>query len=343
MEWQKYINLNAVKDWMDQQGLGRGAIESPHLLTGGTQNFLLHFKRDCREYVLRRPPAHLRKNSNSTMLRESRILAALAGSDVPHPGLIASCADENVIGACFYLMEPVDGFNPTGKLSAYHQAPEVQRRMGFALVDAIAALGAIDYKSVGLEDFGRPDGFIDRQVPRWRGQLESYCEHENWPGPSSLPGVEELTLWLERNKPSDLQPGIFHGDFHFGNVMYRHDSPELAAIVDWELSSIGDPLIDLGWLMSGWPLDDGETFDAVSPWNGFPTLDEMIARYGERSGRNLDHLTWYGVLACFKLGTILEGTFARACAGKAPKETGEQLHGYSLRLFKRGLSFIARA
>ena len=343
MAWQEHIDLGAVSTWMDEQGLGRGQIEFPHLLTGGTQNFLLRFKRDGRDYVLRRPPAHLRKNSNETMTRESRVLAALTGSEVPHPAFIACCNDESVIGARFYLMEPVDGFNPTGELPAYNKSAEAQRRMGFALVDAIAELGMIDYKSVGLEDFGRPDGFIDRQVPRWRSQLESYTEHDNWPGPSSLPGVEELTSWLERNKPTSFRAGIFHGDFHFGNVMYKHDSPELAAIVDWELSSIGDPLIDLGWLMAGWPPKRGETFDAVSPWIGFPGLDELISRYGQRSGRNLDDVMWYGVLACFKLGTILEGTFARACAGKAPKETGDQLHGYPIRLFERGLAFMAKA
>lgn len=343
MDWQKHIDTEAVATWMDDQGLGRGPIQAPKLLTGGTQNFLLHFTRDGRDYVLRRPPAHLRKNSNETMTRESRVLAALVGSNVPHPGFIAACSDDNVIGARFYLMEPVNGFNPTGELSAYHKTPEVQRRMGFALVDAIAELGAIDYKSVGLVGFGRPEGFIDRQVPRWRGQLEGYAEHDNWPGPSSLPGVDELTRWLENNKPTDFQPGIFHGDFHFGNVMYRHDSPELAALVDWELSSIGDPLIDLGWLMAGWPLGDENALVPVSPWIGFPTLDELIARYGEQSGRNLDEVAWYGVLACFKLGTILEGTYARACVGKAPKETGDQLHGYTIGLFERGLSFIAKS
>lgn len=346
MDWKNQINLEALEGWMDAQNLGRGRIEDPHLLTGGTQNYLLRFTRDNRDYVLRRPPKHLRKNSNETMLREARVLEALEGSKVPHPGFIAACADESIIGACFYLMEPVEGFNPAEGLLQFHQSdPDIRRRMGFAMVDAIVELSALDYKAVGLEGFGKPEGFLERQVPRWRAQLESYNEIKEWPGPEGLPGVEKIARWLEDNKPTDYRPGIFHGDFHLANVMFCNDSPELAALVDWELSSIGDPLIDLGWLIAGWPdPEDGNTLtNLVEPWDGFPTIEEMIERYGERSGRSLDAAPWFGVLGCFKLGVILEGTYARASAGKAPQETGDYLHGVTLNLFKRAQKVITNA
>lgn len=346
MDWQEHINIAALRSWMDQQGLGSGHIESPHLLTGGTQNFLLHFRRDERGYVLRRPPAHLRKNSNEAMLREARVLGALSGSNVPHPGLIAVCEDASVIGACFFLMEPIEGFNPSTGLLDYHKSnPGIRHRMGFSLVDAITELAAIDYKAVGLEGFGRPEGFVERQAPRWRNQLEGYSKHKGWPGSSQLPGVDVITNWLEENKPTDFETGIFHGDVHLANVMYRNDSAELAALIDWELSSIGDPLMDLGWLMAAWPdpaSEDGLDLYGIRPWEGFPTIEELIARYAERSGRNLDNVSWYGVLGCFKLGTILEGTYARACAGLAPKETGEQLHNSAVALFKRGLWYAGK-
>ena len=344
MDWQKYIDVERLKSWMDGQGIGSGEFEAPHLLAGGTQNILLRFTRNGQTYVLRRPPIHLRPNSNKTMKREAQALRALAGSKVPHPRFIALCDDVEIIGACFYLMESVDGFNPSQGLLALHQSdPEIRRRMGFAMVDAIAELASVDYVAAGLKDFGKPDGFIDRQVPRWRSQLESYNEYDNWPGQSKLPHVNEIADWLEANKPNSFQAGIFHGDFHFANVMFQNNSAELAAIIDWELCSIGDPMIDLGWLIAGWPDPKTEhTLDlnVLSPWDGFPTIDELIARYGERTGRELSDAPWYGVLACFKLAVILEGTFARACSGVAPRDVGEHLHDLAIRLFRRAFRMI---
>lgn len=337
-DWDDVINLTKLGDWLTEQGFGRAPIENAALLAGGTQNFLLRFHHNGRDFVLRRPPRHLRPNSSETMRREARVLAAIADTDVPHAKLIAACGDEEVIGAAFYLMEPVDGFNPTTGLPEFHAAdPKVRRRMGFALVEGIAALGQVDYRAVGLEGFGKPDGFLDRQVGRWQSQLEGYASFDAWPGAAALPGVDRVANWLSDHVPTSFQPGIIHGDYHLANVMYHPDTPELAAIVDWELSTIGDPLLDLGWLMATWPAPDGAGLGAVgtTPWAGFPLIEEMISHYGDRSTRSLEAISWYGVLACFKLGIILEGTYARACAGKAPKEIGDQLHATTLGLFKR--------
>lgn len=336
--------LSAVADWMRKEGLGNGEISNLQRLTGGTQNILLRFSSAGRDYVLRRPPEHPRPESNRTMQREATVLRALAGSDVPHPGFIALCEDHDVLGVTFYLMDPVEGFNPVSGLPDLHAgSPEIQHRMGLALVEGIAALGALDYRDVGLEDFGRPEGYLQRQVARWMSQLEGYSKVAEWPGPQSLPCVDQVARWLEDNQPSEFEPGIMHGDYHLANVMYRSDGPELAAIVDWELATIGDPLIDLGWLLATWPDPaESEHLVSVKPWLGFPTADELITHYGARSTRDLSAIAWYAVLACFKLGILLEGTHARACAGKAPRETGDKLHGRAVRLFERAGRWLSQ-
>lgn len=333
------VDLAVLTAFMDANGLGAGPLENLTVLTGGTQNILLRFTRSGRAFVLRRPPPKLRANSNETMRREARVLAALAGSDVPHPGLIAACPEETMDGAAFYLMEPIDGFNPTVGLPALHAGdPAVRRRMGFALVDGIVALSRIDIAAVGLETLGKTEGWLERQAPRWKAQFDSYAAFPGWT--NEIPGVDAVGAWLDAHRPHSFRPGLIHGDYHLANVMYRHDSGELAAIVDWELASLGDPLLDLGWLMAMWP-DPGAETTPVTPWAGFPTIEEVIARYGERSGRDLSHLTWYGVLACYKLGIILEGSHARAGAGLAPRAIGDRLHASTLHLFQRALRWIA--
>lgn len=337
------VDIDRLSTWMDSMELGTGPLSNIVYLAGGTQNILVRFTRSNREYILRRPPVHLRKSSNETMRREARVLKAISTTDVPHARLIASCPEEDVLGAAFYLMEPVDGFNPTTGLLPHHaNSEEVRRRMGFALVEGIASLGQLDYLEVGLEGFGRPENFLERQVPRWKSQLESYADYDGWTGIKALPGVADVEKWLEANRPVHFVPGIIHGDYHLANVMYCPDSAELAAIVDWELSTIGDPLLDLGWLMATWPDEDSMSsgITTVKPWKGFPTADELVEHYKARSERDLSHIEWYGVLACYKLGVLLEGTYARACAGKVPKEMGDLLHGKTIRLFERALRWI---
>jgi aminoglycoside phosphotransferase (APT) family kinase protein len=338
------VDLERLRAWMDAQGLGEGPLSDVALLAGGTQNILLRFARAGRAYVLRRPPRYLRSNSNETMRREARVLAALASTAVPHPRLIAACPETDVLGVAFYLMEPVAGFNPTRGLPEPHASnPALRHAMGLALVDGIAALGAVDHRSVGLDDFGKPEGFLERQVGRWRTQLESYSELAGYPGPR-IPGLDEVSRWLDAHRPRSFEPGILHGDFHLANVMFALDGPELAAIVDWELCTIGDPLLDLGWLIATWPDASGGGPGAVGvrPWDGFPGAEELVERYRARTKRDLSSLDWYAVLACYKLGILLEGTHARACAGQASVEVGNALHATTLGLFERALGWIGR-
>jgi aminoglycoside phosphotransferase (APT) family kinase protein len=337
------VDLGALAEWMDARGLGAGPIVGVERLGGGTQNVLLRFERTGRSYVLRRPPEHKRKNSDETMRREARVLAALEGSNVPHPALIAAEPTTDAIGAAFYLMEPIDGFHaPSGLPEPHRSDAELRHRMGLAMVDGIVALGAVDHEAVGLADLGRAEQYLERQVQRWQSQLASYSALPGYDGPD-IPGVDRVARWLEDNRPTTFRPGIIHGDYHLANVLFSRTGPELAAIVDWELTTIGDPLLDLGWLLATWPERDGMQIGgamAVEPWSGFPSIDELVAHYRARSDRDLSAIDWYGVLACFKLGIILEGTHARAAAGQAPRETGDMLHAMTVSLFERAQRYI---
>ena len=334
---------DGLAEWMSTQGLGEGPLENVSTITGGTQNIMLRFARSGRPYVLRRGPKHLRPRSNVVIMRETQVLAALAGTDVPHPRLIASCDDPGVLGdAVFYLMEPIDGFNAGQELPELHAAdPAVRFEMGLSMADALAKLGAVDYAAVGLNDYGKPDGFLERQVPRWLSELESYKEFENYPGPD-IPGVDDVAAWLEEGRPTAWTPGIMHGDYHAANVMFSRTGPEVIAIVDWEMSTIGDPLLDLGWLLATWGQSaafGGTLFEK----GGLAAPIDLVERYSRNTTRDLSHVTWYTVLACFKLGIVLEGTNARASAGKAPKEVGDLLHEATVRLFEQALTLMESA
>ncbi len=356
------VDTDALAHWMDAQGLPGDRISGAHALAGGTQNLLMRFTRGGRDYVLRRGPRHLRRASNDAMRREARVLQALAGSDVPHPSYIAGPGepDTGVAGdAVFYLMAPVDGFNPTAGLPELHaHAAGVRHQMGLEVADAIARLGGVDHEDVGLADFGKPDGFLERQVPRWMAELDGYGELDGYPGPD-IPDLDRVAGWLDDNRPASWRPGIMHGDYHLANVMISPDGPQVAAIVDWEMCTIGDPLLDLGWLLATWPIgpgDPGDDMTAAAPDDqmasvvtgalgnvgGLPTPDEIVARYAQRSDRDTAAIGWYTALACFKLGIVLEGTHARACAGRAPKPTGDLLHAITLGLFARARTVIAK-
>ncbi len=342
--WRELVDMDRLQAWMDSKGLESGPLLDAARPPGGTQNILLKFRRGERWFMLRRPPLAPRFNGSETMRREARVLGALADTDVPHPRLIAACPEEDVLGAAFYLMEPIDGLNATVGLPPLHAGdPAIRREMGFALVDGIAALGRVDHVAAGLADFGRADGFLERQVGRWKKQLASYAEYDGWAGPGEIEGIDKVGDWLDAHRPAEFKPGLIHGDYHLANVLFRYDGPRLAAIVDWELTTVGDPLLDLGWILATWPLEDrpATTSTSVTPWEGFPKAEELVERYAGQTTRDLSHMTWYAVLACYKLGIILEGTHARAAAGKAEKATGDALHAQTLGLFQRALTWIS--
>lgn len=333
------VDLEVLATWMDGRHLGAGEpIADAELVAGGTQNVLVRFRRGGRTYVLRRPPPHKRANSDETMRREARVLAGLAASDVPHPRLIAAEPDVDVLGAAFYVMEAVEGFNPSlGVPEPHASSPELQRGMGLSMADAIAALGRVDVAAAGLSDLGRPEGWLERQVDRWRSHLASYDAIEGYRG-ADIPGVEDVAAWLTERRPATWTPGLIHGDFHFANVLVHPTEGRLAAVVDWELATIGDPLLDLGHLLATWP-----TRGTVAPGLGalqLPPTDEVVERYAAGSSRDVANIGWYHVLACYRLGIILEGTNARADAGQAPREVGDLLHAHTVSLFRQALELI---
>lgn len=334
-----------LEKWLNASGIASGAIMAVQHLSGGTQNILLRITIGGADLVLRRPAIHARPEAEQTIRREARVLEALAPTPVPHPRFRGHCADKAVIGAPFLITDAVEGFNAAVRLGETARAhAAVRHRMGLAMVEGIAALAAVDPNAVGLADFGKLDGFIERQVPRWHRQLESYAQLAGWPGPGELDGVAALGEWLDAHRPSAWKPGLMHGDFHIGNVLFGPNG-ELTAILDWELSTLGDPLLDLGRLLAAWPDPDGSgpLSLKVEPWDAFPARDELIAHYAACTGRVLDDLVWFEVLACFKLAIILEGTFARACAGLAEPEVGKRLHRSAVALIGRARRTLERS
>lgn len=333
------VDIAALSRWMDGQDLGSGPVEGVQPISGGTQNVMLRFARAGREYVLRRGPLHLRKHTNDALRREMRLLGALGRTEVPHPRLIAACPEEDVLdGAAFYLMEPIDGYNATVELPDAVRGDAAQRHaMGLEMATALAQLGAVDHEAIGLGDVGRPEGFLERQVPRWLGELERYETYDGYPG-CEIERVGEVAAWLQERRPARWTPGLLHGDYHLANVMFAPDEPRIAAIIDFEMTTVGDPLLDLGWLLVTWP-GGGDSLDRIGGLLGeagdLPRPAELVARYAEHSERDVSLVDWYTVLAGFKMGVVLEGTFARACAGQAPVETGDLLHEHALALFER--------
>ena len=332
-----------LQEWIQHSELpGDGPVTAVEQLTGGSQNNIFKLTQEGAQMVLRRPPLHLRKNSNETMLREARVLGAIKDSDVPHPRLYGSCADLDVIGTTFYVMEAIDGFTPIGSLPGdWSTDARWKSRFGLELVEGAAKLAAVDPIAVGLADFGKADNWVDRQVGRWRAQLDGYSQLDGY-GIPDIPDVDRVSDWIDANKPKAALIGVIHGDYQFANVMMAPNEPKLAAIVDWELSTLGDPMLDLAWMMQAWsephdPPGKPGQFDSSS---GMQTRAELVEHYGVVTGRDMTDYPWYFTLACYKLGILLEGTHARACAGQAPKEIGDVLHSYTLWLFAKANQWI---
>lgn len=337
IDWDK---LNA---WLATHDVpGAGPVTGAKKLAGGLQNNVFLIERGGESFVLRRPSKHMRPGSNETMLREARVLKAIAGSAVPHPTFYAVCDDPSVIGACFYLMAGLEGFAPSQQLPGnYATDPAWRTAMGEELVRGAAALGAIDYKAVGLGDLGKPEGWHERQVERWRSQLDGYRAMPNYDG--ALPHVDEVGRWLSDNQPQDKRIGIVHGDFQFANVMFSLKAPRLSGVIDWELSSLGDPMLDLGWILTSWweQGDPEGKRPLLQPWDNFLTRADLVRRYGEISGRDMSATPWFFALACYKLACLLEGTYARSKQGQVPEHIGNSVHTYALWLMNKAKQIIA--
>jgi aminoglycoside phosphotransferase (APT) family kinase protein len=308
------VDVEALARWMDASGLaGNGEPVTARFVSGGASNEIFEVRRGAEHLALRRPPRVVPKGRNETMLREARVLGAIADRDVPHARLRGVCEDTGVLGACFYLMDWVDGWTPMGPLPEPFASDVVAKRgLGDELVDAIARLSLVDWRAGGLEGFGKPDGFLARQVDRWLAHLASFRFRE-------IPGLEEAAEWLRTHTPRQFRPGIIHGDYQFANVMFQHGAPaRMAAVVDWEMSTVGDPLLDLGWVLMGWPNPDEDRGESLYfDYSGMQSREDLMERYSNRSGLGLEAIDYYIVLARFKMACVLEGGYARYAKGGA--------------------------
>lgn len=309
------MDIESLSRWMDAEGLpGAGELAEVSPLSGGSQNELYAVTRGGAKMALRRPSGHKVETGTKVLLREARLLQALSGTDVPHATFRGVSSDLDVIGAPFYLMDLVDGWSPMGGGWAAPFDTDLAARgeLAIQLADGAAKMARVDWKAHGLEGFGKPDGFLERQVDRWLSHLSAYKFRD-------LPGLDKAAAWLRDHTPGTFEPGIMHGDYQFANVMYRHDAPaELAAIIDWEMATIGDPLLDLGWVLVGWPPEgDAMKYTRYLDYSGMPSRDDMLEHYARVSGRDVSQIDYYVILARFKLAIVLEASVARHVNGEA--------------------------
>jgi aminoglycoside phosphotransferase (APT) family kinase protein len=312
-----------LEAYLEEHGLGSGPVEAEPIGEGHS-NITYLIRRGGEEWVLRRPPRPPLPPSAHDVLREAWLLRSVQHAEVRTPRLVLTCDDESVIGAPFYVMDKVEGDVITTEIPEPLDHPEQRSRIAEELIDSLAEIHAVDWQACGLEGYGKPSGYLERQLRRFSGLWEHNKTRE-------VETLERVTEWLRANLPESPEATIVHGDYRLGNTMFAPGAPaRLVAIFDWELSTIGDPLADLGYLTATYPEpgDDQMTLfglAAVTTREGFPTRDELIARYEERSGRSMGSVRWYQALALWKSAVFLEGSYKRLLAGTTDDPFFEKL------------------
>jgi aminoglycoside phosphotransferase (APT) family kinase protein len=291
---------------------------SIELIAGGRSNLTYLVSTGAKELVLRRPPlGHVLPTAHD-MTREYRILGGLHDTNVPVPAPLHLCTDTSVLGVVFYVMERLHGHIVRNTFPpGYAETAEEQRRIGEALVDTLVDLHSVDWRAAGLDDFGHPDGFMARQLRRWKQQWERSVTRP-------LASMDELIDGLESKLPESQSPTIVHGDFRLDNtILDAHQPGKIVGVLDWEMSTIGDPLADLGLLLVYWPepsdnpdIDGPLASIAARAIPGFPSREEVALRYATRRGRDVSPVPFYVAFGFFKLAVILEGIHARYLQGK---------------------------
>jgi len=302
--------LEPLLEFLERSGLAAPADLTATPVGDGHSNVTFELSTGV---ILRRPPRGPLPPSAHDVLREARLLRALETTPVRVPTVLAVCDDTSVIGAPFYAMERIDGEVITHALPRELDSEEQRRHIAEQLVDGLVEIHAVDWEAAGLEGFGKPTGYLERQLRRFGGLWEHNRTRE-------LPAVEEVGGWLQANLPESPPATIVHGDYRLGNTMFAAQAPaELIAIFDWEMATIGDPLADLGYMVMHWTEagDDTGRFNLhnVTQLPGFPTRSELIARYEERAGRSIRALRWYVTLALWKSVVFMEGNYKRAVSG----------------------------
>jgi len=306
--------LEPLQGFLDAHGLGDGPIQATPIGEGHSNVTYLIEREGCA-IVLRRPPRPPLPPSAHNVVREARLLRALRGTPARVPEVLAVCEDEATIGAPFYLMERIDGEVIVASVPTALDTPAQRKRIGEELVDALVEIHGVDWRAAGLEDFGKPTGYLERQLRRFGGLWELNKTRE-------IPAVESVGAWLAQNLPSSGPATIVHGDYRLGNTMYASQAPaRLEAVLDWEMATIGDPLADIGYLCMMWTQagDPSEGLRAhlgnVTRAEGFHTREQLIARYQECSGRSVGDIRWYVALALWKSVVFMEGNYKRAILG----------------------------
>ncbi|MDU0294306.1 phosphotransferase family protein [Saccharothrix longispora] len=317
--------------------LGTGPLTG-ELIPGGRSNLTYRVSDGAHRWVLRRPPlGHVLATAHD-MTREHRVISALADTAVPVPAVELLCEDTDVIGAPFYLMEEVPGQALRHRDQCPWLTPDKARALSDRLVDVLADLHAVDPADVGLTGFGRPEGFLARQVTRWGKQLDASRSRE-------LPGIDELRDRLGATVPRSARATIVHGDYRLDNVLVTEDPVDISAVLDWEMATLGDPLADVGLLCVYWngigAREDDPVTGTVPTLPGFPGAGEMVRRYAERSGADVANLDWYTAFAYFKLAVILEGIHFRFTRGKTVGAGFDQIGHLTLPLVRQGLAATA--
>jgi aminoglycoside phosphotransferase (APT) family kinase protein len=302
--------LEPLAEFLRQNGLDANGDLDAHFIGEGHSNVTFILSTGV---VVRRPPRGPLPPSAHDVLREARLLRALEQTPVRVPKVIAVCEDPTVIGAPFYVMQHVEGEVITEKIPPSLTGTEERQRIADQLIDALVELHCVDWVAAGLEGFGKPTGYLERQLRRFGGLWEHNRTRE-------LPEFEHVGAWLAENLPSSPPATIVHGDYRLGNTMFASEPPaRLIAIFDWEMATIGDPLADLGYLVMHWTEPDDPpskfTLHTVTREPGFPTRQDLVARYEERSGRAMGALDWYVTLALWKAVVFMEGNYKRALAG----------------------------
>jgi aminoglycoside phosphotransferase (APT) family kinase protein len=304
--------------WLDAQGLAPGEPLRVERITTGHSNETFLVRRGDREWVLRRPPRVPLAPTAHDMAREARVLRALDGTSVPRPHLVTWSADTDVIGTRFHLTERLDGWVVRDALPEPFARPDAGPRVGEAFMEALGALHGVDWQTAGLGDFGKPAGFLERQVTRWTRQLETYRQRP-------LPDLDAVGAWLTAHRLPDAPPALIHGDYHLDNVMFAPAlPPRVIAILDWETATIGDPLIDVGLSTALWPdpsdgdLPFGQSLSRAALGAArLGSRADLASHYARVTGRSIEHLPYYQALGLFKLAAILEGSWARHVHGAA--------------------------
>jgi aminoglycoside phosphotransferase (APT) family kinase protein len=301
-----------LEAFLDERGLGEGPVDAAPVGEGHS-NVTFVIRRGDWEAVIRRPPRGPLPPSAHDVLREARVIGAVGGT-ARVPEILAVGDDEALIGAPFYVMEKVDGHVVTSEVPAALDSVEDRRRMGTELVDALVEIHAVDWQAAGLEGFGKPTGYLERQLRRFGGLWDHNKTRD-------IDAVERVGAWLRDNLPESPTATVVHGDFRLGNVIMGAESPaRVVAVLDWEMATIGDPLADLGYLCTLWTdRDDPDLgmfeLSAVTRQEGFPSRGELVARYEERSGRSMTDIRWYQTLALWKSIVFMEGNYKRAVSG----------------------------